>query len=196
MVNTKKENIPQLFDKLFKILSGSRFINSEGLGGNKPIFIQPYEIEQQVTVDEQIKSLVKRLNAASIPVLSIDLYALCLDVLASKGTLEKVLVNEKSLTKREFKRSIQGSLGVRDNIMPAIQNKMVETEHRIVFIYGIDKVYQQLSMVPILVNIQAVLNSEPFIFFYPGLYDNYSLNLFGNINEDNEYRAFNLNNYN
>ena len=69
MVNTKKENIPQLFDKLFKTLSGSRFINREGLGGNKPIFIQPYEIAQQVAVDEQIQSLIKRLNAANVPVL-------------------------------------------------------------------------------------------------------------------------------
>jgi hypothetical protein len=71
MVNTKKENIPQLFDKLFKTLSGSRFINREGLGGNKPIFIQPYEIAQQVAVDEQIQSLIKRLNAANVPVLAI-----------------------------------------------------------------------------------------------------------------------------
>lgn len=192
----KKENIPQLFDKLFKTLSGSRFINKEGLGGNKPIFIQPYEIAQQVTVDEQIKSLIKRLDAANVPVLPINLYDLCLEVLSTKGTLAKIIENEKSLTKRDFKRSIQGSLSVIDNIMPAILNKMAVIEHRMIFIYGIDKVYQQLSMVPILVNIQSVLNREPFIFFYPGLYDNYSLNLFGCINEDNEYRAFNLNNYN
>jgi hypothetical protein len=196
MVNTKKENIPQLFDKLFKTLSGSRFINREGLGGNKPIFIQPYEIAQQVTVDEQIQSLIKRLNAANVPVLAIDLYNLCLDVLKAKGTLQKVLENEQNLPKREFKRNLQGSLSVKDNIMPYIQEKMKESEHRMVFIYGIDKVYQQLSMVPVLVNIQSLLNNEPFIFFYPGLYDNYSLNLFGSINEDNEYRAFNLNNYN
>lgn len=196
MVNSKKENIPQLFDRLFKTLSGSRFINREGLGGNKPIFIQPYEIAQQVAVDEQIHSLVKRLNTAGVPVLSIDLYELCLNVLKSKGIYDKVIETEQSLTKREFKTRLQGSLSVKDNIMPSIQNKMAETEHRMVFIHGIDKVYQQLSMVPILVNIQSVLNSEPFIFFYPGLYDNYSLNLFGCINEDNEYRAFNLNNYN
>ncbi|NBW58641.1 DUF1788 domain-containing protein, partial [bacterium] len=158
MVSTKKENIPQLFDKLFKTLSGSRFINREGLGGNKPIFIQPYEIAQQVAVDEQIQSLVKRLNAANVPVLAIDLYNLCLEVLIAKGTLQKVLENEQNLPKREFKRNLQGSLSVKDNIMPYIQEKMKETEHRMVFIYGIDKVYQQLSMVPVLVNIQSLLN--------------------------------------
>jgi hypothetical protein len=196
MVSTKKDNIPLLFDTLFKKLSSSRFINREGLGGNKPIFIQPYQITQQVEVDEQIQSLAKRLNAANVPVLIIDIYSLCIEVLSSKGTLSKILEIEKTMSKRDFKRSLQGSLSVRDYIIPAIQKKMKETDHKMVFICGVNKVFQQLSIVPIIVNIQSVLTSEPFIFFYPGLYDNYSLNLFGFINEDNEYRAFNLNNYN
>lgn len=196
MASTEKDNVPLLFDCLFKILSSSRFINREGLGGNKPIFIQPYSIAQQLEVEVQIQSLVKRLNAANVPILCIDLYTLCLELLRAKGTLSKIIEIEKTMSKRDFKRSLQGSLSAKDVIMPAIQNKMSETEYRMVFIYGIDKIYQQLSMIPILVNIQSILNTEPFVFFYPGLYDNYSLNLFGYINEDNEYRAFNLNNYN
>jgi len=196
MVNTKKENIPQLFDKLFKILSGSRFINREGLGGNKPIFIQPYEIAQQVTVDEQVQSLVKRLNAASIPVLSIDLYELCLEVLKAQGPLDIIIENQKYYSSKDFKRSLIGPLSASNTIIPRIQNKMSESEHKIVFIYGIDKAYLMLSIVPLLVDIQALLGNEPFIFFYPGLYDNFSLKLFGLINEESEYRARNLNNYN
>ena len=196
MVKPKKDNVPQLLDKLFKTISGNRFIKREGLGGNKPIFIQPYEISQQVIVDEQIHSLIKRLNAAGVPVLSIDLFGMCLEILKKKGTLEKILQNEQNISKREFKRSFQGSLSVKDTIMPFIQSKMAETEHQIVFIYGIDKVFPFLSIVPILEDIQIVLNNEPFVFFYPGYYNNYSLNFLGCIIEDDEYRAFNLNNYN
>ena len=177
MVSTKKDNIPLLFDGLFKKLSSSRFINREGLGGNKPIFIQPYQIAQQLEVDEQILSLAKRLEAASVPVLCIDLYTLCIEVLSSKGTLNKILEIENTLTKRDFKRNLQGSLSVRDFIIPAIQSKMAEFDYKIVFIYGANKVFQQLSVVPIIVNIQSVLTSESVVFFYPGLYDNYSLNL-------------------
>ena len=196
MVKSKKENIPKLFDKLFKTLSGERFINREGLGGNKPIFIQPYDIAQQVSVDEQIMSLIKRLDAAAVTVLSIDLYALCLEILSNKGLLDKILQGEQHLSKKEFKNNFQGSLSIKDTIMPNIQSKMAEIEHDLVFIHGADKVYPYLSMVPILENIQSVLNKQPFVFFYPGVYANYSLNLFGSINEDNEYRAFNLNSYN
>lgn len=196
MGKVKKDLIPQLFDKLFKTLSSERFINREGLGGNKPIFIQPYEITFQGEVDEQIASLVKRLSTAGVPVLKIDLYELCLQILSEKGTLEKILQGEQNLTKRELKRNLQGSLDVENIIMPRIQGMLNDSEHKIVFIHGIDKVYPMLSMVPVLVDIQSVLKNEPFVFFYPGYYDNYSLNLFGCLNEDNEYRAFNLNNYN
>lgn len=196
MVNTRKENIPQLFDKLFKTLSGSRFINREGLGGNKPIFIQPYEIAQQVVVDEQIQSLIKRLDAASVPVLSIDLYALCLVVLKEQGPLDSIFENQKYYSCRDFKRSLLGPLGVSKIIIPSIQKKMIESEHKMVFIHGVDKAYLMLSIVPLLVDIQALLSNEPFIFFYPGMYDNFSLKLFGLINEESEYRARNLNNYN
>jgi hypothetical protein len=196
MANSKKENIPQLFDKLFKTLSGSRFVNREGLGGNKPIFIQPYEIAQQVIVDEQIQSLVKRLNAASIPVLSFDLYELCLEVLKAQGPLDIIIENQKCYSSRDFKRSLLGPLSVSKIIIPTIQNKMSESEHKIVFIHGLDKAYLMLSIVPLLVDVQALLSNEPFIFFYPGIYDNFSLKLFGLINEESEYRARNLNNYN
>jgi hypothetical protein len=196
MVNTKKENIPQLFDKLFKTFSGSRFINREGLGGNKPIFIQPYEIAQQVAVDEQMQSLIKRLNAANVPVLAIDLYNLCLEVLKAQGPLDIIIENQKYYSSRDFKRSLLGPLSVSKIIIPAIQNKMSESEHKIVFIHGIDKAYLMLSIVPLLVDIQALLNNESFVFFYPGIYNNFSLKLFGLVNEESEYRAHNLNNYN
>ncbi len=124
MISAKKQNVPELFDKLFKILSSSRFINREGLGGNKPIFIQPYEISQQVIVDDQIQSLVKRLSMTGVPVLAIDLYRICLDVLSKKGTLTKILEAEQSLNKRELKRNLKGSLSVKDSIMPYIHRKL------------------------------------------------------------------------
>ena len=196
MLSKQKNNIPQRFESLFRILSSTRFLNKEGLGGNRAIFIQPYDISKQIEVDEHLNSLIKRLVSAGIPVLSINLYELALDILNKKGSLAKVFQNEQNLPKREFKRALLGSLNVKETIMPGIQKLMAESEHRIVIIYGIDKVYPFLSMVNNLVNIQSILNNEPVVFFYPGSYDNYSLNLFDRISEDNEYRAHNLNNYN
>lgn len=196
MTKNQKNNIPQLFESLFKILSNQRFLNKEGLGGNKAIFVQPYEISKQIEIDSHINSLVKRLTSNNIPVLSIDLYELCLSILETKGALQKIFETEGSFTKREFKRALRGSLDTKTTILPSIMELMKNAEHKLILIHGIDKVYPFLSMVSILVNIQSILNNEPVVFFYPGEYDNYSLNLFGRINEDNEYRAFNLNNYN
>ena len=196
MPNNQNINIPQLFESLFRILSSQRFLNKEGLGGNKAIFVQPYNISKQREIDSQINSLVKRLTSNNIPVLSIDLYELCLSILETKGALLKVFETEGSFTKREFKRALHGSLDSKTTILPSIMDLMKNTDYKLILIHGVDKVFPFLSMVSILVNIQSILNNEPVVFFYPGEYDNYSLNLFGRINEDNEYRAFNLNNYN
>ena len=195
MINTKKGQIPQMFDRLFKVLSSDRFINREGLGGNKPIFIQPYDIGHQIEVDEHISSLIKRLDAAGILILSVDLYELYLQILNNSGTLEKILEGEQGMSKREFKRGLQGSTNTKQSIIPFFQRKMKDTDHKIVFVFGIDKVHPLISIVPILSEVQTILDTAPFVFFYPGIYDNFSLNLFGCISETNEYRARNLDNY-
>ena len=195
MPNNQKFNTPQHFDNLFRTLSSDRFLNKEGLGGNRAIFIQPYPISEQKEVDIHIKLLVKRLEQNSKSVLAINLYELCLLILESKNILQKIFSDEKNIPKHEFRKKIRGSLDIEKTVLPAINNLIQKNEHSLILFYGIDKVYPILSIPPILENIQSILNNEPIIFFYPGQYNNFSLNLFGMINEYNEYRAFNLNNY-
>ena len=196
MLKSQTYNTPQHFESLFKILSSNRFLNKEGLGGNRAIFIQPYPISKQVEVEIHFNSLVKRLEQNNTPVLAINLYEVCLSILESKGILEKIFKTEQTKPKHEFKRDIRASLDVIKTLLPHINNLMARNEHKLILFHGIDKIFPFLSLVSILVNIQSILNNEPIVFFYPGEYDNYSLNLFERINEDNEYRAFNLNNYN
>ncbi len=47
----------------------------------------------------------------------------------------------------------------------------------------------------ILNNLQALVKEIPLVMFFPGNYNNFSLNLFGRLKDDNYYRAFNLNEY-
>jgi hypothetical protein len=196
MIKDQINNNPEYFDSLFKIFSSQRFLNREGLGGNRAIFIQPYQILKQGEVDFHLGSLVKRLEQNGIPILAINLFELCLSILKSKGVLQKVFDAEKSKSKSEFKRDIRGSLDIKNTILPEINKLMLENDHKLIVINGIDKMFPFLSVVGVLVNIQSLLKKEPIVFFYPGDYDNFSLNLFGKINEYNEYRAFNLSNYN
>jgi hypothetical protein len=195
MNNQNKNQVPSMFEKLFLTLSGDRFLNREGLGGNMPIFIQPYEISDQVEVDDHIVSLIKRLESVGIPILSINLYNLFINILKEKGTLKAILDGEQSKTKREFNRDLQGSANITGSIIPSIVEEMKNCDHKIVLIHGIDKIHPLVSIVPILSEVHKILEDAPFVFFFPGKYDTLSLTLFGCIDQKNEYRARNLDKY-
>ena len=65
-------------------------------------------------------------------------------------------------------------------------------EKAIVFLVGIGKCYPILRSHTVLNNLHQVIDNVPVVMFYPGKYDGQELNLFGEIKDDNYYRAFKL----
>ena len=62
----------------------------------------------------------------------------------------------------------------------------------VVFITGIGKCYPILRSHTVLNNLPHVIDHVPVVMFYPGKYDGQELVLFGEIKDDNYYRAFKL----
>ena len=73
-------------------------------------------------------------------------------------------------------------------------------DESILFITGVGAVYPVIRTHTILTNLQKLGREKPTILFFPGLYTfkdgrGSALDLFGRLNEDRYYRAFNLNDY-
>ena len=64
--------------------------------------------------------------------------------------------------------------------------------NHIVFITGVGQAYPIIRSHSILNNLHHVLDQNPLVMFFPGLYDGQSLSLFNLIKDDNYYRAFRL----
>ena len=62
----------------------------------------------------------------------------------------------------------------------------------IVFITGVGKVYPFMRSHSILNNLHHVFDTLPLVLFFPGTYDGQSLKLFGRLEDQNHYRAFQL----
>ena len=75
-----------------------------------------------------------------------------------------------------------------------IVNYIVEhtPQDAVVFLTGVGKCYPILRSHKILNNLHQVMDHCPVILFYPGRYTGDSLNVFGELKEDNYYRAFPL----
>ena len=54
------------FQLIHKIVSSSRFINMEGLSGEIPFWIAPYDIKADAQVDTEVVNLVKKLSNQGI----------------------------------------------------------------------------------------------------------------------------------
>ena len=192
MLNHKNENLEEKFKHLFEIISNETFLNKQAIGGEVPFFISTFNPVNQAKVDKYIEPLKKKLEVNGIPVLDINLYDLSLEILRDRGIFDKLLDKEAEMLKDKFFKQLQSALDVETKIMPKIENLLLSSECKVLFLTGIGLVYPFLRSHNILNNLQRIVKTVPTIMFFPGEYDGSSLNLFGKLKDDNYYRAFNI----
>ena len=65
-------------------------------------------------------------------------------------------------------------------------------DNSVIFLTGIGKCYPLIRSHTVLNNLHQVVDNVPVVMFFPGKYDGQELVLFGEIKDDNYYRAFKL----
>lgn len=181
-------------EHLFKVLSGKRFLQMEGLGNEVPFFIYPYAPEDALAVAKAKKRITNRLNQNGITVREINLYDLSVEILKQRGVWERVLAAEPEQDKGDFRDLLQGMLDPQDHIAPAIRAKIADGGFDILFLTGIGEVFPYIRSHNVLNNLQSVVTGKPMLTFFPGRYDQSetlgsTLVLFGLLKDDQYYRA-------
>lgn len=191
------QNLTADINQVFEKMRTSEFIKKSGLGGEIPFFIFPYDIRNELAIEGEVSSLIKRLKKEGVEVLELDLYEMSLDILHSKGGVEKMfkLEQRKKKNPKYFLKALQSALNIQEVFMPYIQEKVINIPHQMVFITGVGAVYPFIRSHIILNNLQSITGDVPTIMFYPGEYTGNSLRLFDVLKDDNYYRAYNLNQY-
>ena len=182
------------FENLYNKLSSRWFLQKDGLGGEIPFFISPYDAENEINVMDSIQMLKKKLNNAGVPVLEINLYDVVCEILEEKGGMERMFRVEKAKSKDKFLRALQSSLNIHQILIPKIDEKIKASDAKIYFLTGVGLVYPFIRSHTVLNNLQNIAKEAPTVMFFPGDYDGHSLNLFGLLKDDNYYRAFNIDN--
>jgi hypothetical protein len=193
----KPRNLQECQEHLMSVVSSEAFLKNEGLNNEVPFHICPYEPSIQKEVSQLIRQLQNDLDKQSVKVLEINLYDLVIETLKSEGDWEWILENESTLSRDELKEELQGVLDTETVIIPAIAERMKETEHAVMFITGIGEVFPYMRSHNILNNLQKQAKEKPTLMFFPGEYQHSlesgaSLVLFGKLQDDKYYRAFNI----
>jgi len=190
--------MPEVFEHLFKVISGKRFLSKQGIGKEVPFFICPFLPEDAIEMEQTQRQLSKRLEQAGVRVLTVNLYDLSIELLKERGIWEQLFEIEQASTKTVFKEDLlDGVLDTAKYLVPAIGAKMRTTEFDVLFICGIGEVFPFIRSHTVLNNLQSTAKEVPTVMFFPGAYaysleSGASLELFGRLRDDKYYRAFNI----
>ena len=192
-----KETLTDAYAHLTDALASDAFLNMEGLNGDIPFHICPYDPTIQKDINVLVKQITNYLTDSQVKVLEVNLYTLVIELLEQEGDWDWILENETSLPKDILKEELQGILDTHSILIPAIVKKMSENDFEILILTGIGEVFPYIRSSNLLENLQVKAKEKPTLMFYPGKYvhsieKGTSLILFGALEEDKYYRAFNI----
>jgi len=187
-------------EHLFSVVTSERFLTKQGLGNEVPFFICPYPAQEGLSMVEDRKALVTRIEHAGVKVLDLSLYDLAFDILRDRGILDEILDIEAETDKGEIKELLQSVLDPQAHLIPRIGEAIAQTPHDVIFLSGVGEVYPYIRSHNVLNNLQSTAKDRPTVLFFPGSYTHAlatgaSLDLFGRLHDDKYYRAFNILNY-
>ena len=187
--------LDQRLDKAEEMIQKPSFRENKGLGNEVGYYVFDYPAEEEMLVRERVE-YIRQKNENSIDgfkVVVYDLYEIIIGILKDKGYLEKCFEFEKTKGFERITKSVSNMLRI-TSADSLIVNYIKDNtpENSVVFLVGIGKCYPILRSHTVLNNLHQVIDNVPVVLFYPGKYDGQELVLFGDIKDDNYYRAFKL----
>lgn len=188
-------SLEERFDRAEEMIQKPSFRENKGLGNEVGYYIFDYPAGRELYVRERIDYMIQKNVKSSddYKLVEFDLYDLIISILKDKGYLEKCYDFEKKKGFERVTKSISNMLKITSSDSLIVNYIKDNTPDKaIIFITGIGKCYPILRSHTVLNNLHQVIDNVPVVMFFPGNYDGQELVLFGEIKDDNYYRAFKL----
>ncbi|WP_296861450.1 DUF1788 domain-containing protein [uncultured Methanobrevibacter sp.] len=155
-------------------------------------YIFDYDPKYEIKIRNEVKYLKEKINNSTmgINIIEFDLYEIILDILKSKGYLEKTFEFEKKKGRNLAKKAVTKMLKLSMDSNLIVQYiKERYSPDSIIFITGVGKAYPLLRSHNVLNNLSQQIDDVPVIMFFPGKYSGLDLLLFNTIKDSNFYKA-------
>lgn len=155
-------------------------------------YIFDYDPKYEMEVRKEVKHLKEKINNSNLglEIMEFDLYEIILDILKSKGYLEKTFEFEKKKGRNLAKKAVTKMLKLSmDSNLIVNYIKERYSHDSIIFITGVGKAYPLLRSHNVLNNLSQQVDDVPVIMFFPGKYSGLDLLLFNTIKDSNFYKA-------
>lgn len=155
-------------------------------------YIFDYDPKYELEVRKEVQRLKEKINNSNLglEIMEFDLYEIILDILKSKGYLEKTFEFEKKKGRNLAKKAVTKMLKLSmDSNLIVNYIKERYSHDSIIFITGVGKAYPLLRSHNVLNNLSQQVDDVPVIMFFPGKYSGLDLLLFNTIKDSNFYKA-------
>ncbi len=119
------------------------------------------------------------------------MFKLIVDYLKDQQMLEAALEMQRKEGDAELMSAFHGVIEG-EILAPLIARTAQHEKQDLVIITGIGNAYPLIRTHDLLNNLQSLMKNKPLIVFYPGKYTGQTLSLFGELKDQNYYRAFRL----
>ena len=191
------KNIADCQNHLRQVIRSKSFLKNEGLNNEVPFHICPFDPSITSDIYQLIRQLKNELRDDGVSVLEVNIYDLVIEILKEESDWDWIIENEGSMENAQLKEELQGILDTESVLIPAIENKMRVTDLDVLLLSGVGEVFPYIRSHNILNNLQKVAKDQPTVMFFPGSYQHSlasgtTLVLFGRLQDDKYYRAFNI----
>lgn len=188
-------DLNERLDKMEEAIRKPTFRQSSGRANEVNYWIFDYPAERELEVRERIKYMQNR-NARGGEEFNLkvfDLYDIVIDFLDHNNFLEACYNFEKKRGLERIGKAVSNSMKINDDDSYIVKYIKDNTpENAIVFLTGVGKCFPVLRSHKVLNNLHQAFVKVPVVMFFPGIYNEQELILFGEIKDDNYYRAFKL----
>ena len=178
-------------DLILERIENPRFLNNDGLGNEIGFWIFDYPAKHELVVRDYLKHLADKLGKRGYQFININIYETIIEMLASRGLLERTFSREKQVGVDAIRNTLSGPLSQK-KIAEFIAEKIQPETLDFVLLSGLGNAWPLVRGHELLSALQDVMGKTPLVLFYPGEYNGRDLHPFGMIESRNYYRAFKL----
>ncbi|WP_125770442.1 DUF1788 domain-containing protein [Companilactobacillus furfuricola] len=183
-------------DHLKEKLQNSDFQNNQGLSNEVSYYILAYDPQDYPIVRKELDGIERDYNKETIgyEVKEFNVYQIMWEILEKKGIKDAAIEMEKKDGIEYLSEQLNNVLRMTnsDNELVQYIEQRIDSS-TIIFLTGIGQIYPLIRAHKILNTMHQIISDTPVVLFYPGKYDSLSLSMFGELKEDNYYRAFQIN---
>ncbi|ERL65761.1 DUF1788 domain-containing protein [Schleiferilactobacillus shenzhenensis] len=182
------------FEHLRERIKTKSFQENKGLSNEVGYYLFDYPPERELYVRDQISDIAHQSTIATIgaDVHVFNLFDIMLGVVDQLGYRDAFYELEETDGMDQVIDQMNNILEMNEEhnrIVQAIQDQLTD-EPTILFITGIGQVYPAIRAHKVLNTMTQVIDQIPVMMFYPGNYNSVRLQAFGELQENNYYRAF------